>query len=92
MVWKFVEINPKYQDQQDRFKKSMIPDQYWYHKGFASNETRGGGRSRREKKKGKKKPKTKNWHNTTSSEKMNGALSLALKAAVGVVRLIMVGR
>jgi hypothetical protein len=31
----------------------MIPDQYWYRKGFASKETRGG-RRRREKKNGKK--------------------------------------
>jgi hypothetical protein len=32
----------------------MTPDQYWYHKGFASKETRGGRRRR-----GEKKTKTK---------------------------------
>lgn len=80
--------NPKYQHQLDRFKSPWHQINTGIIKVLLrkkQEEEEG----EREKKKGKQKTK-QNWHNTTSSEKMNGALSLALKAAV-VVRLIMVG-
>ncbi len=42
----------------------MIPDQYRYHKGFASKETRGGGRRKREK---ERKTKNKTKQNKTDT-------------------------
>jgi len=48
----------------------MTPDQYRYHKGFASKETRGGGRKKREKER-KTKNKTKQKKTDTTQRLAN---------------------